>query len=311
ATGHILDACIGDHESLDPKATALTSTAFYYHCAKMAAQFARTLGRDDDERAYENLAGQIKAAFIERFLKPGMAQFDIGTQACQAFALNYDLVPADQRQKALAALIEQVTGKPKGHLTTGIFGTRLLLDVLTRGGRADLAYQIASQESFPGWGHMLKGGATTLWETWAFSDNTYSHNHPMFGSISGWMYQAIGGIRPAEDAVGFDRIIIQPNAVGNLTWAKSHYRSVRGLVRSEWRITGQRLRLHVTVPVGVTAVVYVPTPNPEKVQESGQQASHSPGVKYLGTEHGAAMYRIESGNYTFVTPWPKKPSQNP
>jgi alpha-L-rhamnosidase len=305
ATGHILDSCIGDHESLDPKATALTSTAFYYHCTKMAAQFARVLGRGEDERSYEDLAGQIKAAFIARFFKPGTGQFDIGTQACQAFALHYDLMPADQRRKAMDVLVEQVSAKHKGHVATGIFGTKLMFDALSQSGRADVAYQIASQESFPGWGHMLKGGATTLWEAWAFSDNTYSHNHPMFGSISGWMYQAIGGIRPAEDAVGFDRIIIRPSVVGDLTWAKTQYRSVRGMVRSEWRLKGGRLQLHVVVPVGATAVVYVPTADPGKVRESGRLASQSPGVEYRGMENGAAMYRVEAGNYTFVTPWNK------
>ncbi|HEX2971553.1 MAG TPA: family 78 glycoside hydrolase catalytic domain [Tepidisphaeraceae bacterium] len=299
----ILDACIGDHESLDPKPTALTSTAFYYDCAKMAAEFARILGRTDDQRQYEQLAEQIKAKFIARFYKPATGQFDTGTETCQAFALHYNLVPADQREKAFKALVQQASVKDKGHVKTGIFGTKLLLDTLSRNGHADLAYQIASQESFPGWGHMLKNGATTLWETWAFSDNIYSHNHPMFGSISAWMYETIGGIRAAEDAVGFDRIIVRPLVSRELTWAKADYQSIRGPVRSDWRLTGDRLQLKVTIPVGATAIVYVPTVDSEKVQENGRAASQSPGVKSLGLENGAAKYRVESGEYTFTAPW--------
>ena len=41
---------------------------------------------------------------------------------------------------------------------------------------------------------MLDRGATTLWEHWQFSDDTFSHNHPMFGSVSQWLYNWPGGI---------------------------------------------------------------------------------------------------------------------
>ena len=76
-------------------------------------------------------------------------------------------------------------------------------------GRADVAYTIANQRTFPGWGHMLENGATTLWEHWEFSDNTFSHNHPMFGSVSEWFYRVLAGINAAPGAVGFDKIIIR------------------------------------------------------------------------------------------------------
>jgi hypothetical protein len=50
-----------------------------------------------------------------------------------------------------------------------------------------------NQPNIPGWGWMLKNGATTLWEHWAGSDNTYSNNHPMFGSVSQWFFNPLGG----------------------------------------------------------------------------------------------------------------------
>ena len=35
----------------------------------------------------------------------------------------------------------------------------------------------------------------------------------MFGSISAWFFRWLGGIQPAADAVGFDRIVIRPQVV--------------------------------------------------------------------------------------------------
>jgi len=37
---------------------------------------------------------------------------------------------------------------------------------LTDNGRPDVAYQIATQKTYPGWGYMVEKGATTIWELW-------------------------------------------------------------------------------------------------------------------------------------------------
>ncbi len=40
----------------------------------------------------------------------------------------------------------------------------LCLQVLSEGGRGDLALALASQNTYPSWGYMLTQGGTTLWE---------------------------------------------------------------------------------------------------------------------------------------------------
>lgn len=147
---------------------------------------------------------------------------------------------------------------------------------------------------------MLDHGATTLWEHWEFSDNTYSHNHPMFGSVSEWFYKTLAGIQPAPDAVGFDRIIIKPEPVGDLKWVKASYDSVRGQVVSEWERSGDRFQLRVTIPVGATATVFVPGKDLTRIRESGQRASESDGVRFLRSEADKAVFVVGSGNYLFT-----------
>ena len=250
----ILDNGISDHESLVAKPRALTGTAFYYFNVKLFAHLARILGKDADAEEAGKAAAQIKEAFNSRFLDSKTGRYDFGSQACEAFPLYLDLVPADERARVLNALVGDVAAHD-GHLTTGIFGTKFVLNVLTDSDRADVAYRIVNQPTFPGWGYMLENGATTLWEHWAFSDNIYSHNHPMFGSVSEWFYKAIGGIRPAPDAVGFDKIIIKPQPVEDLKWVKASYNSVRGKIATAWERKDGKFELHVTIPVNASASV--------------------------------------------------------
>ena len=151
-------------------------------------------GKESEAAEAEALAETIKAAFNRKFLQPGTGRYDTATQACQAFALYLGLVPAEEQERALAVLVRDIEDAHAGHLTTGIFGTKFMLHALADSGRADVAFRVVNQSTFPGWGYMLENGATTLWEHWEFSDNTYSHNHPMFGSVSEWFYRVLAGI---------------------------------------------------------------------------------------------------------------------
>lgn len=189
----------------------------------------------------------------------------------------------------------------KGHIATGIFGTKYLLDSLTETGHAAEAYAMVTKETFPGWGHMLARGATTVWEHWEYSDNTYSHNHPMFGSVSEWFFKGLGGIKPHPQAVGFSRILIEPHVVGDLRWAQARYRSVRGPVVSDWGIVDGRLSLEVEIPVNATATICVPTPDPSSVTEGGRPAQLAPGVRALPMDsRGGARFEVGSGRYVFA-----------
>lgn len=295
----ILDNGISDHESLVPKPRALTGTAFYYFNAKLFEQLALALGRTADAQHASALADQIKSAFNKKFLEPGTGRYDIASQACQGFALYHGLAPAEEQPRVLDVLLRDIAGHGQ-HLTTGIFGTKYMLDALTTAGRADVACDIVNQRTFPGWGHMLERGATTLWEHWEFSDNTFSHNHPMFGSVSEWFYKALAGIQPAPDAVGFDKILIKPQPVGNLRWVRARHETVRGRIVSEWTNVGGEFKLRVRIPANASALVSVPSKDASRVTESGRPAVNAPSVKFIRMEGSSALFAVGSGEYEFV-----------
>lgn len=297
---HIIKEGLSDHEALSPAAASEMVTPLYCESARLLSGLARVLGRDQESQTYADKAEAIKKAWQDKFLTEQIGRVPPGTQASQSFALQLDMLYEPQRPLALQYLIDQIVTRDGGRLTTGIFGTRYLLEVLSRNGQANLAYDLVNRREFPGWGHMLENGATTLWEHWEFSDNTYSHNHPMFGSVSQWFFNWLGGIQPDPKAVGFDRVVIRPQIVGDLQWARCQYNSIRGPIVSAWRLDGRTLYLNVVVPPNVTATVYLPTAETADVTESGKPLAQAPGVLLLGRESESLILEIQSGSYAFI-----------
>ncbi len=293
---HIIQDGLNDHEGLDPAPAPVMLTPLYAATADTVGGLAQILGRETEATHYRQLAADIRKTYAEKFIDPTTGKVGPGTQGSQAFALYTDSVPTAQRTTALTSLLANIAAH-KGHLTTGIFGTKYLLDVLSREGHSDVANTLVSQKTFPGWGWMLANGATTLWEHWEGSDNTYSQNHPMFGSVSQWFVQWVGGIQPANDANGFDHIVLRPQLVGTLAQAVTRYHSVRGDIVSSWGRNGQRVFFYFDVPANATALVYLPTI--QRVIESGTPATKAPGVTFVRVEAKQTLYKIGSGHYEF------------
>lgn len=290
-----------DHESLVDTPSPPLVTPLYFQSATMIAAMAHTLGRTQDEVRLTELVEKIRVAYQRAFFDDKTGVVGPGSQAIQAAALYSGLVPEAGRLQALNVLVDDIRHKHQGHLSTGIFGTKFMLDVLSNNGRADVAYGVVNQPDFPGWGWMLEKGATTLWENWAGSDNTYSNNHPMFGSVSQWFFNGPGGIRPAGDAVGFDKIIIAPKIVGDLRWAQASYPSVRGRVSCAWKMSGGQFHMGVVIPVGARATVLVPAKDIDSVTEGGVPASRAEGLEFLRMDGGAAVFVAGPGAYVFVS----------
>jgi len=294
---NIVKRDISDHESLDPKPVSLSATAFYYHHVKILAEFAHLLRRNADAGSYDALAGEIKGAFVNRFLKQGTGVFDSGTQAAQLIPLYYDLVPDSEKNAAMNQLLTEIYNKHHGHLSTGIFGTKFLFDVLRRENRNDVAYSVANQRDFPGYGNMLAHGATTLYESWKYPDTVNSQNHPMFGSVSEWFYKSILGINAL--APGFAQFEIKPQPAGNLTWAKGYYDAVVGRIVSDWKIEGTHFTLHVSIPANTKATIYIPSLPNKQIWETGKPAFQSAGLKFKEYKGNYAEFEAQSGEYVF------------
>jgi alpha-L-rhamnosidase len=294
AVNNLFSVDIGDHETLDPKPEAFNASCFYYHHALIAAKLFGLAGDETQSQYYDSLERVIKAAIIKKFYHPETGAFDNGTESAQLFGLWYDLSP--DKAKSLAVLKKAFEAK-NWHLSTGIFSTRMLFDVLRRENLNEWAYRIANQRDFPGWGFMIESGATTLWETWAYPKTGPSQNHPMFGSVDEWFYRSLLGISAL--APGFSKIEVKPQPAGDLWQASGSYRGMQGEIRSAWKKADGLFTLTVSIPPNTRALIYVPCEPSGAVLEGPRQ------VKIDHYENGYAVIATGSGNYTYsskITP---------
>ena len=174
---------------------------------------------------------------------------------------------------------------------------KILFDVLREENQSEIAYKIANQRDFPGWGHMIENGATTLWETWGYSDNVFSQNHPMFGSVGSWFYRSLLGISELEP--GFSKILIRPQPAGDLTSAEGLYKSLYGEIGSSWKIEDGKFFLKVKIPVNTTAMVWIPYRFGKSIKLDGITVESNNEVISLGEKDSHSVYEIGSGEYHF------------
>jgi alpha-L-rhamnosidase len=231
---------------------------------------------------------------VRKYLVPNTGRFDNATQSAQLFALSYNFSPEED---ASTKVLMDEYARHNWHLSTGIFATKMMFDVMRTTNQNDVAYRVANQRAFPGWGHMLENGATTLWESWKKPDNATTLNHPMFGSISEWFYRSLLGINSA--APGFERILIKPQPAGDLTWAKGSYNSIRGEIVSDWKKSKDAFTLHVSIPANCTAEVWIPAKENSRLTENGKSIKNIEGAKLIEYRNGYAVVEVGSGDYNF------------
>jgi alpha-L-rhamnosidase len=296
---------------------AIISTAYYYRGAEFLAEIARIVGTDAEARAFESLAAEIVDAFNDEFLDPETGIYRTGTvdeyrQTSNSFPLAFGMVPEDQVASTVEHLVTDVVDARDGHLSTNVFGTKQLLPVLSAHGHHDVAYQVATQTTYPSWGHWIENGHTSLLESWALDCRSF--NHHFFGSVVEWFYKYLAGIRPAEP--GFRHVTVAPEPVADLDWVDASVDTVRGEVGVHWDrgsddaggASAHSLSLDVSIPGNTTASVIVPTLGAERVRltESGApvwrdgQGPAATGDGITDADRGDEHVAVEVGSGEFA-----------
>jgi alpha-L-rhamnosidase len=277
----------------------VTATAFYYYDARILSQAGALLNRPDEAKDYAARAEHIRASYNRHFLHAdnGNRSYATGSQCANALPLVLGIVAPEDRDEVLASLVLDVETRGWA-MTAGDVGFRFLLQALARGGRSDVIYRMINQDGKPGYGYQLRMGATSLTESWD-ANHSSSHNHFMLGHITEWFYKDLAGIDTDPAGPGFKKLLIHPQPVGDLTWVRASYDSIRGRVVSHWKHEGGKFTLEVVVPANTTATVFVPANEGRPVMESGRPPEQSDGVRLLRRETKQAVYEVASGRYTF------------
>jgi alpha-L-rhamnosidase len=283
----------------DTRETLFFNNCYWIFNLQTAADIAETIGNKADAQKYRSRADEIRRAVHREFFVPADNSYVNGFQAYLAIALLVNVPPQDLRPAVEKRLEEEILIRRKGHIHAGITGGAFLYKTLLALDRQDLLFAMANKDTYPGWGDMLRSGATTMYESWDM-DNSLCHSSYLY--IGAWFIEGLAGIKVDPRMPGLQHFILKPGIVDDpsLTWVKAHYDSLYGRIESNWRIDDNgTLTLNVTIPPNTTATLCLPTADEKTVAESDRPLAEAEGVKRLDARPGQVVLEVQPGVYTF------------
>ena len=307
----------GDWVAIEESPKKPIAAAFSYYSTRLLAEMAAIIGRTDEATEYASRARQIRDAFNRAFLKRGADNYLGGTQTANILPLAFGLAPPARRRAILSQVVADIECRGT-HLSTGFLGTAYVLPLLSAHGHHELAYRLATQQTYPSWGYMVACGATTMCELWnpdTGDPRMNSWNHFALGTIGQWFFESLGGINlrpaaPVPDGGLSHGIEIRPQPVGELDWVRVEYDSIFGTIRSHWQRTAGRFNLEVTIPPNATARVVLPpvVGDQSEIFEDGrmllrgrEHLSDSEALRFVGFDSdGYASFEAGAGDYAIT-----------
>lgn len=242
----------------------------------LATAFAERLGRPEIAQRWQVRRREIAAALNARFLDEASGVYDNGSQTAALLPLAFGLTPEPQRRRVFDYLVSRLTESGHPTLGTGLVGGQWLMRTLTAYGRADLALALATREEYPGWGYMVRQGATTIWELWngdTADPLMNSGNHVMLlGDLVTWLFEDVAGIQPRRP--GFAEITLRPHFVFDAVTCE--HRSIRGPIGSRWETAGGKVEWTVTLPPNVQTHVELPASVAKTLRVNGAAPALAP-----------------------------------
>ena len=280
---------------------------FFNNCYRVLlweqlAGYAAALGDQAEVKRCRDRLAALRPWIHKTYYDVEKHAYQVNRQAYLTIALASQIVPPELRPVILRQLEDNIVIEKMGHLDTGLQGTFMLLDLLTKENRNDLVALMMNQTTFPGWGFLIRERSVTTWpETWS---GWGSQIIQVVGTPGAWFYEGLAGIRPDPAQPGFKHFQLRPGIVDSVDWVDCRYASPFGDIVSNWRRLGDKLSMNIAVPANTTATVFVPAKEVASVTESGQPATSAEGVKFLRMESNATVYVVDSGTYQFQATLP-------
>ncbi len=252
---------------IDKDADQVAFQALLARSFRTMADLAEELGQQEEALLYAREADRLESVINKLFWDTKKQVYRDGFRNEEAidhhypissvFPMLFDLCSDAQKESILRYLeVElQDIGEETRNRKITPYGSFYLFAALYKEGHAKLAEQFMLQY----WSRMIHQGDDTSWENFDIGgeelggQGTASHawsGHPTF-----FLSSEVLGVK-----LGFNHdfnknvIEIMPQSE-TLTWARGAVPHPAGLVYVDWRIKGERLVMHVTLPEGVEYIV--------------------------------------------------------
>ena len=292
----------GDHLAADRSTPfILTATAYAAYVAKLLSRTAEILQNKKDAVKYARRFEEVRKAFNEAWVREDgsiayWGEQSIGdkdedgniinetyyshdgnnlpSQTAYAVSIDFGLLPREKSER-IRECFKQTIDKQDGRLSVGFLGISHLAPALVKAGLAEYAFSLLEERRNPSWLYSVMNGATTIWERWSsyiaetdtFGDvSMNSFNHYSYGAVGEWIMGYIAGINPLKQ--GYKEMIIEPHIGGSLEYAKAWHNIPYGIVKSEWKKHGEKVKYVIEIPANTKAVVRL-SRSEEKLLGSG------------------------------------------
>lgn len=279
----------------------VSANAYFYDILGIMEVFARMNNDTAFEMKVQNEKSQLLTAFNHQYLQeiPLVGHHWYGSQTATVMALQFGMVPDDKEKSVVEGLVYNIVAVKGGHHATGIHGNRYIYTVLSKYGKADLAYDILTTPTFPSQTYVMNYGFTTWPERQFFWEDmhglTNSLNHPMHSGFAAFFYETIGGIKPSYDKPGYKEFLVNPVFPEDLTSVDLTFPTSYGQIRNSLKMEDDVMSMNLEVPFNTKAKFILDEVEAESIKINGESLSKhqlSGGSKLIDN-----MLVIGSGKY--------------
>lgn len=215
-------------------------TCYAKHMYDIYAKISAVIGNREEEAWAKEQSQAIREAFIK--------EIEGKSTPCQTYyacLLYFDMTDdKEEAAKQLAASVREADG----HIQGGIFGAFLVPLMLRDYGYFDLAWEMVTVDTYPGWVYLMNMCHGTIGECWLGQS---SLDHHMFTAVDGFIHGSLSGLREDRSQPGMRKVQLKPYFPKNLENFSAWYDLPAGRLEIAWDQDTYR----VQVPEGILGTV--------------------------------------------------------
>lgn len=167
-------------------------------------EMAEALGKDTCK--YRKLAENIKVEYRNKYVANGKI---IGLHISEFILPVYGgILEKDEIPAALEQIVCMIKADNMA-FTFGVHGLRMIFDILSTGGYAQIVYDVLINDKVLGYARNITLGYDTVPERFDWEKNgIFSLNHHFFSMVAAWFYKWVAGIQ--MNGFGYSDVIISP-----------------------------------------------------------------------------------------------------
>ncbi|WP_248722449.1 alpha-L-rhamnosidase [Seonamhaeicola sp. ML3] len=283
----------------------ISANAYFYDVLGIMERFAKMNNDAEYEAKMKQEKEALKTAFNKEFLVeiPGTNNKWYQSQTATVQALQFGIVPENDIETVVNGLVHNIVEVKGGHHSTGIHGNRYIYTVLSKYGKADLAYELLTTPDFPSQTYVMNSGFTTwperqfVWEDMVGPSN--SLNHPMHTGFATYFYESLGGIQTSTENTGFKEFVVNPQFPSQLTSTIVEVPTPYGTIQNAWEVENNTFKMNLKVPFNTKATLVLSQDELESLVINGKSFPDAQSEYGLDIE-GNSNVILGSGDYNIV-----------